>query len=996
MSINFDREQVNKAEDVKTSRTRMVISALENPNSDWRTIQGVSEETHLSPEEMEEIIRELELSGLVIKSSISDKQGRPLYTTKTHYNRRKDEKIKLSDSVSNVRNALLHEKDVTAKRIVAELLKHHMDDYASGRARGIDLNEESSIDERKPVDDWIQAVSVLYDPSRLDQRLLNGKLLILGLSLLDEKLAQELATNDFLKTLQEQYRPPFDSLLTPSARQIRPSAPIHNRSLLATYDADTTDGHDLLGIEGDVNAFASLIATRTISPPLSIGLFGDWGSGKTFFLRRLQRRVQEIADSAHESGKLQKDISFYKRIAQIEFNAWQFAESTLWASLVEHIFANLHVSRDDDEGAVQARQEHLLRQLETEQVALSLKNEEVKKAEQERDEAQAELKTLLHEHAREIQRLNDSRELAKLSAADMVGQGLIDIPEDAQKTLEESGISTVEVGKSAKDFYNAVTDFRAVLQHSNSVLTPLVYAKDRSKRFWLLVLLTLAAPLLGLLLGGIISLLGGQGIATVSGIISGAIVFLTTATAWLRNQTAWVSHQIETFESANRRIDDKVAAKRAEYNREETEAQQNLKHLETGLKLEKQKEEEQQRRIGQLQAELAETEPTRLLARFIQDRADSKDYRKHLGLLALVRRDFERLTAFLEEENRSLESYESLTDEEKNENLRINRVVLYIDDLDRCPSPVVVRVLQAVHMLLAFPLFVVVVAVDARWVSQSLRMQYPDLLALEENSEADEAGLLRGREATPHDYLEKIFQIPFWIEPMSEPSTKGLLEGLLRTSLIVERPDDRLNSEDGTSGSGSGTSNLGGSKHLADSDHQKTNDLNPDRFTIAKIELDFMEHLAPLLGRSPRAVKRFVNVYRLIKAAIPRTEQVSFVQEQGLTSDFRSVMLLLGIITGMPSLSQPLLRVLLNPLHDTDGNKGQMNTLDEVVHRLDVSDSVEQQAERARLSTWLDRYQDGHWRTEDVASLRKWAPRVARFSFWGPYSHITSDGSLLS
>jgi len=37
-----------------------------------------------------------------------------------------------------------------------------------------------------------------------------------------------------------------------------------------------------------------------------------------------------------------------------------------------------------------------------------------------------------------------------------------------------------------------------------------------------------------------------------------------------------------------------------------------------------------------------------------------------------------------------------------------SRIVLYIDDLDRCPPDSVADVLQAIHMLLFFPLFVVV------------------------------------------------------------------------------------------------------------------------------------------------------------------------------------------------------------------------------------------------------------------------------------------------
>jgi hypothetical protein len=42
----------------------------------------------------------------------------------------------------------------------------------------------------------------------------------------------------------------------------------------------------------------------------------------------------------------------------------------------------------------------------------------------------------------------------------------------------------------------------------------------------------------------------------------------------------------------------------------------------------------------------------------------------------------------------------------------LSRIVLYIDDLDRCPEKLVVEVLRAVHLLLAFDLFVCVVAVD--------------------------------------------------------------------------------------------------------------------------------------------------------------------------------------------------------------------------------------------------------------------------------------------
>src|SRR5579859_1913216 len=122
----------------------------------------------------------------------------------------------------------------------------------------------------------------------------------------------------------------------------------------------------------------------------------------------------------------------------------------------------------------------------------------------------------------------------------------------------------------------------------------------------------------------------------------------------------------------------------------------------------------------------------------------------------------------------------------------IDRIILYIDDLDRCPPRQVIQVLEAIQLLLAFDLFVVVVGVDPRWISRSLTKCYPELL-----SDAEESSVLReaanGRKtagrgqkdvdvnsaARPLDYLEKIFQIPFWIRPLGNREAGGLIDGLL-------------------------------------------------------------------------------------------------------------------------------------------------------------------------------------------------------------------------
>ena len=64
------------------------------------------------------------------------------------------------------------------------------------------------------------------------------------------------------------------------------------------------------------------------------------------------------------------------------------------------------------------------------------------------------------------------------------------------------------------------------------------------------------------------------------------------------------------------------------------------------------------------------------------------EYTKHLGLQAKIRSDFEQLSNLIEKYNQSL----LMGEVKDNDGYMINRVVLYIDDLDRCPPDKVVEV----------------------------------------------------------------------------------------------------------------------------------------------------------------------------------------------------------------------------------------------------------------------------------------------------------------
>jgi hypothetical protein len=64
-------------------RRNIVVRALEDPNYEWRTVEGVAEQTGLEEANVRETLEEL--NGEIIRSSVPDESGRNLYTTRKHY-----------------------------------------------------------------------------------------------------------------------------------------------------------------------------------------------------------------------------------------------------------------------------------------------------------------------------------------------------------------------------------------------------------------------------------------------------------------------------------------------------------------------------------------------------------------------------------------------------------------------------------------------------------------------------------------------------------------------------------------------------------------------------------------------------------------------------------------------------------------------------------------------------------------------------------------------
>ena len=77
-------------------------------------------------------------------------------------------------------------------------------------------------------------------------------------------------------------RHPYNAIEVPD---VEPDQPPARRSPTNGQAAPV----ERVDVAAEVNAFAYLIASKKLATPLAVGLFGDWGGGKSYFLRSLQR-----------------------------------------------------------------------------------------------------------------------------------------------------------------------------------------------------------------------------------------------------------------------------------------------------------------------------------------------------------------------------------------------------------------------------------------------------------------------------------------------------------------------------------------------------------------------------------------------------------------------------------------------------------------------------------------------------------------------------------
>jgi WD40 repeat protein len=574
---------------------------------------------------------------------------------------------------------------------------------------------------------------------------------------------------------------------------------------LPPYRSDSPNSADRLARSSDATALAELITARSARPPLAVGLFGDWGEGKSHFLGLLQREVEAATTSGNPLA--------HHSVRQVRFNAWHYAESDLWASLVTELFGQLAASGNGrSEPDEQRRQSRLAAELLSERglpqrlAAARKRRDELRTALRKPQDLWASLPT----HQQEQLRV-------------MIG-------DRAEKLYAEAARVVAAVGESGLQSWQFVRNVK--LQ---------------------------SAIVLFLTIVGLIGVAGfavwwlpsvGRWIATAPGIL-----IVLSAAQTMRRLVIKTRQRGSAMWQTAMRI--------GEQQRERLAAAADAADAE----------------VTALRRELQDSSAAGQLAGLVADRNAIGDYRSRLTMMSKIRQDFAHMSRLLAEASAAPNPDEAgsverprLVDEAGDALPQIDRIIVYIDDLDRCTPRRVVEMLEAVHLLLAVDLFVVVVAVDPRWLLSAISAHHREVLDDDDPSDSSTSWTRQ----TAVQYLEKIFQLVLTLPPLNTEGYQRLLNSLLgtREDDFSVRPEESPKIYPAAAVIGVQEDN----HYNGDNPVLAANLPSPrlveriDPFALDRDEIKLLDLLGPpRLLTTPRQVTRLANSYGLL--TVLRREQ---------------------------------------------------------------------------------------------------------------------------
>jgi len=208
------------------------------------------------------------------------------------------------------------------------------------------------------------------------------------------------------------------------------------------------------------------------------------------------------------------------------------------------------------------------------------------------------------------------------------------------------------------------------------------------------------------------------------------------------------------------------------------------------------------------------------------------------------------------------------------------RLIVYIDDLDRCSPEHAVEVIEAVNLFLETDRCIFVLGMDHQLIASSIEVKYKDIserlkelqqgrFPEKENAEADD-GVAQEGHCYGEVFLEKIVQIPISVPKMTSE------EAINFASELVPKDKDVVSALQAASGAESTITDMPDGRQPPDLNIS----LSPE---TVKAILTLLLHVEA----NPRSIKRFYNMMSLVHFFyIANRDQLDEVNEVSLTMWF--------------------------------------------------------------------------------------------------------------
>lgn len=260
-------------------------------------------------------------------------------------------------------------------------------------------------------------------------------------------------------------------------------------------------------------------------------------------------------------------------------------------------------------------------------------------------------------------------------------------------------------------------------------------------------------------------------------------------------------------------------------------------------------------------------------------------YGKQIGYMEEIRKDLNHLRNHLKQNHRVPQKYLVKSDITfsgeytykynwgipiENEVMIKERILIIIDDLDRCEPNKAVEVLQAINLLLNFDIFIICLGIDARIVTKAIERHYKDLLG-----KASVSGF---------EYIDKIIQLPFRIPDPSTEDIKNFIlhqiddcnkNNLVRYNYATPKyeliesksiltgnvKDEGIRNEKLNMGNETGKI-----LDYQNSFGKNSSQRNIESFSAFEMpEKEAFVKFVPFMRPNPRHLKRLINIYRLVR-----------------------------------------------------------------------------------------------------------------------------------